>query len=415
MRAALFAVGVALLASDARADDRLADLVEQVAPSVVNIYTGGVRQPRTPWEAVFGGPQRWESLGSGFVLQTDPCLIVTNQHVVGPADRIRVRAYDAREFDAEVVGSDEGIDLALLSVPDCGLPAVTLGSTRDLRVGEDVFAVGNPYGHGHTVTRGILSARARSLGRARFDLFLQTDTAINPGNSGGPLFDDQGRVVGVNTAVDGRAEAIGFAMPVELLEGARGALLASGAVQPGWSGLKLEEHGSGRLQVLDVFAGGPAQKAGVQPGDLVEEVDGRPLRGRSGWAESFEIAFPGERRTLGLTRGTKRVQVAITLVDRAGWAASTVGPLVEVPFLGVEVQNLAADEAATHGIDAGVKVTAASRRSYFARGDVLVDINGVRIRTSSDVGRAVKIVEQQRSLNAVFIRQGESRRIINSW
>jgi serine protease Do len=401
--------------TETRADERLADLVAEVAPSVVNIYTGGVRKPRTPWEAVFGGPQRWESLGSGFVIQSDPCLIVTNQHVVGTADRIRVRAFDAREFDAEVVGADEGIDLALLLVPGCNLPSVTLGETRDLRVGEDVFAVGNPYGHGHTVTRGILSARSRSLGRARFDLFLQTDAAINPGNSGGPLFDDEGKVVGVNTAVDGRAEAIGFAMPIELLKGALPSLLKGRPVAAGWAGLKLEEQESGLLQVLEVFAGGPAEKAGVRAGDVVERVDGRALRGRSGWAESFEIAFPGDRRSLLLRRGRSRVEAALTLVARDSWAAATVGPRVKISFLRIEVQNLAADDAAQHRIDSGVQVTSVGRGSYFAPGDVLVELNGVRIKGSGDVVRAVEIAQRQRSLNAVFIRQGETRRIIQNW
>ncbi len=409
------ALGATTLAPSAHADKRLADLVERVAPSVVNIYTGGVRSPATPWEAVFGGPQRWESLGSGFVIDAESCLVVTNQHVVGPADRIRVRAWDAREFDAEVVGADEGIDLAVLRVPGCELPAVTLGNTRDLRVGEDVFAVGNPYGHGNSVTRGILSARARSLGRARFDLFLQTDTAINPGNSGGPLFDDEGRVVGVNTAVDGRAEGIGFAMPVELLRGALRSLLKSRSVVAGWPGLKLEEHGSGRLQVLDVFAGGPAQKAGVLPGDLVDEVDGRPVRGRSGWAETFEIAFPGDTREVALERGGRRVETELVLVDRAAWAAASVGPRAEIAFLGVEVQSLAPDDAAAFRLESGVQVTAASRRSYFARGDVFVELNGSLIRTLADLSRAAKQVERRRSMNAVFIRRGETRRIIHAW
>jgi S1-C subfamily serine protease len=151
------------------------------------------------------------------------------------------------------------------------------------------------------------------------------------------------------------------------------------------------------------------------PGDIVEEVDGRRLRGRSGWAESFEIAFPGDRRELVLRRGRTRVEAVLTLVARASWAAATVGPRVEIAVLGIEVQNLAADDAAQHRIDSGVQVTATGRRSYFAQGDVLIELNGVRIKAISDVVRAVEIVEQQRSLNAVFIRQGETRRIIHNW
>ncbi len=416
MRALLGILAVALTApAPARADDALADLVDRVSGSVVNIYTAGTRQPRNTWEAVFGGPQRWESLGSGFVIDSSPCLIVTNQHVVGPADSIRVRASDAREYTAEVVGADRDIDLAILRVEDCDLPAATLGTTKDLRVGEDVFAVGNPYGHGHTVTRGILSARSRSLGLSKFDLFLQTDAAMNPGNSGGPLFDDRGRVVGVNTRVDGRAEAIGFAIPVELLEGAIPLLLDGRSVTPGWHGMTLEERPSGRLAVVEVFPSGPAEKAGVKPGDVVERVDGRTLRGRAGWAESFEIGFPDDRRTLSVLRGSGAVDLTITLVDRDTWRAQVVGPRVEIPLLGVEVESLAPDDASELGIGAGVLVWRTGRGSLFARGDILIELNGVRIRDTADLQAAAKKAERQRSLDAVFRRRGVNRRLLHNW
>ncbi len=416
MRATIGLLAVLLIVPlPARADDALADLVDQVSGSVVNIYTAGTRRPRSNWEAVFGGPQRWESLGSGFVIDTSPCLIVTNQHVVGPADSIRIRATDAREYTAEVVGADKDIDLAILRVDDCDLPAATLGSTKDLRVGEDVFAVGNPFGHGHTVTRGILSARSRTLGLPKFDLFLQTDAAMNPGNSGGPLFDDAGRVVGVNTRVDGRAEAIGFAIPVELLAGAIPALLAGEPVTPGWHGMTLSEQPSGRLAVVDVFARGPAAAAGVEPEDVVERVDGRVLRGRAGWAESFEIGFPGDRRTLTVVRDGREIDLQLTLVDRATWTAQVVGPRVEIPFLGVEVENLAPDDASELGLDGGVLVWRTGRGALFARGDILIEMNGVRVRTTKDLVQASKLAEKQRSLNAVFRRRGVNRRLVHSW
>ena len=147
----------------------------------------------------------------------------------------------------------------------------------------------------------------------------------------------------------------------------------------------------------------------------MEEVDGRQVRGRSGWAESFEIALAGDRRELVLTRGTARVKARLDLVDRAAWAAATAGPRVEVKLLGVEAQNLAPDEAAQLRIDSGVQVMVTARRSFFAPGDVLVELNGVRIKTTQDLLDAVSIVEQRRSLNAVLIRHGETRRILHSW
>ena len=143
----------ALWPAPAQADDALADLVEGVAASVVNLHTAGMRQPTSGWDAMFGGPRRWDSLGSGFVIDAEQGLVITNAHVVGEATEILVMDHLGRVLDAQLVGADHGIDLAVVRVPGLKLPAVELGSSLQLRVGEDVFAVGNPYGHGHSVTR----------------------------------------------------------------------------------------------------------------------------------------------------------------------------------------------------------------------------------------------------------------------
>ncbi len=411
----LLAAPVLLACPSAHADDALADLVEGVAPSVVNLHTAGLRQPMSAWDAIFGGPRRWDSLGSGFVVDSKAGLVVTNAHVVGDATEILVMDHRGRVFDAQLVGADRGIDLAVVKVPGLDLPAVKLGSSWGLRVGQDVFAVGNPYGHGHSVTRGILSARARSLGRDEFDLFLQTDAAINPGNSGGPLFAADGRVVGVNTAIDGRGESLGFAMPVELVTGALPMLLEGKPVAPGFTGVRLEDVRGGGLRVATVYRDSPAAKAGVLEGDLITSVDGRPVTGRAGWVESLGMAFPGARRELGLSRGEQDVKAKLKLVERGAWASRVAGPTAPVDPLYVVVQGLAPDDADRLRVTSGVRVVEARRGSVFRRDDVLLEVNGLPI-TSVEAAEAVGAdVLRRRYLDAIVVRGGGKVRIANRW
>jgi len=404
-----------LLSPPAHGGEQLADLVERVAPSVVNLHTSGLRQSRSYWDAFFGGPRRWESLGSGFVVDAKQGLIVTNQHVIGSASEILVMDHEGQVHEARLLGADEGIDLALLEVPGLNLPAVQLGDSKKLRVGEDVFAVGNPYGHGHSVTRGILSARARSLGRDEFDLFLQTDAAINPGSSGGPLFDITGRVVGVNTAIDARGESIGFAMPVELVRSAMKTLLKGEEVVPGWPGLRLEEERAGTLRVAAVYPGGPAEKAGVRVGDLLQSVDGSPCRGRAGWSEAFGGAFPGDRRSLGLLRGKTEVVAALDLSSRDSWARARVGRALDVEALRVRVQAVAPDVADSLLIESGLEVIAVGRGSFFRRGDIIIEVNGRGVRNAGDLAVAADLAIRKRWLSAVVHRDGSKARIVQRW
>lgn len=400
-----------------RADDRLADLVEQVAPSVVNIHTSGLRQPQTAWDALFGGPQRFSSLGSGFVIDSGRGLIVTNAHVIAEASTIQVLAWDGRILEARLLGADRDLDLAVLQADGLGLPQVQIGDSRALRVGEDVFAVGNPYGHGHTVTQGILSARARALGRQAFDLFLQTDAAINPGNSGGPLFDGDGRVIGVNTIVDARAEAIGFAMPVELALGAVPFLSRGQPVQPGWSGVQLTVRDDGALMVSRVFDDGPAWRAGLRVGDRVTQVMGRRVTGRATWAEWFELGFPGEKRTVTVTRGEGRIQIeaGLTLESRDAWARRNAGAPISIPALRVTVQGVLPDVADSVGVQAGQLVVRAEPGSWFRVGDILVEINGTAILTAEDAAIAADDALRRRVLQATVIRGGGRTRISSRW
>jgi len=396
-------------------DSALADLVDAAAPSVVNIHTTGTRAPRTAWDALFGGSQRFNSLGSGFVVDRDRGLVVTNQHVIAGASRIQILAWDGRVAEAELLGASPEMDLAVLRVRGLDLPAVSLGDSRALRVGEDVFAVGNPYGHGHTVTQGILSARARSLGREAFDLFLQTDAAINPGNSGGPLFDSAGRVVGVNTIVDARAEAIGFAMPIEIVRGALPALSAGQRVRAGWPGVVLDVGERGELLVGTVFSDSPADQAGLRVGDRVVTVQGKSVSTTASWAEWFEVAFPGEVRSVGVQRDGGRHEAHIELESRETWARRNVGDPVGVPALRITVQGLLPDAAESAGVRSGQMVISVEPGSWFRLGDVLLELNGIRVLGAEDVARGAVDALSRRSLQAQIIREGRRVTLSNRW
>lgn len=414
--AALVLAGLALVAppQPARADDALADLVQRVAPSVVNIHTSGTHTTTSSWDAVFGQPRRWTSLGSGFVV--DQGLVVTNAHVVAPATEILVMDHEGRVFEAEVVGLDHGIDLAVLNVVGLDLPPVVLGTSAGLRVGEDVFAVGNPYGHGHTVTRGILSARSRELGREEFDVFLQTDAAIHPGSSGGPLFDNEGKVIGVTTAVDGRSEALGFAMPVELVIGAIPLLRSGDQVVPGWPGLRLEEIHGGGLQVASVYRGGPADSAGLAEGDRIVSVDGTPVLGRTSWAATFGIAFPGQVKTLLVMRRGEEVVRKLTLEDRSAWADRVAGRAIPIEGMYVSVRRLAPDQAEVLGLSGGgVQVVQAQRGAMFQLGDVVIEVNGAVINSPKEMVIACDGALRKRSLTAIVYRDGAAFKMHRRW
>src|SRR5919197_206208 len=291
-----------------------ADLAEQLKPAVVNISTTQVVKgqrrmaPRTPFPSPFGerdpfeefferffggeGPQREmrrRSLGSGFIITKDG-YIVTNNHVVENASDIKVSLSDKEEFDAKVIGRDPKTDLALIKIEaKKDLPTAPLGDSSKLRVGEWVIAIGNPFGLGHTVTAGIVSAKGRIIGAGPYDDFIQTDAPINPGNSGGPLFNMQGEMVGINTAIVSSGQGIGFAIPINIAKPLIPQLEKTGKVTRGYLGvsiqsiapdlakaLKLEDR-QGAL-VAEVVPGGPAARAGIQQGDVIVAFNGKAVK-----------------------------------------------------------------------------------------------------------------------------------------
>ncbi len=310
--------------------------VKKAMPSVVNISTSKeVRLPRnSPLYELrrFLGDegQRATSLGSGVVVSSGG-YILTNNHVIEAADEIQVSLSDGRTLVATVVGNDPETDLAVLRVEAKDLPAITFGSSESLHVGDVVLAIGNPFGFGQTVTAGIVSALGRSgLGINVFENFIQTDAAINPGNSGGALIDGAGNLVGVNTAIfsrSGGSMGIGFATPVSIAKSVLEQIINSGEVTRGWIGVELapltpalaESFKLGALEgaiIKGVLTDGPADRAGVKPGDVLLSIDGKAVADPQAVLNTVTTLSPGSAAKLKLKRKGEDLELALTVGRR---------------------------------------------------------------------------------------------------
>ncbi|MEA3275677.1 MAG: trypsin-like peptidase domain-containing protein [Pseudomonadota bacterium] len=324
--------------------DSYADAVSKAAPAVVNIFSSKVTTERRP--LAFKDPflqhrfgrllpeqarRRMEtSLGSGVILSRDG-LLLTNRHIVKDADEIKVVLADGKDLDVRVVGFDPETDLAVLKANASDLPAITIGRPQDLRVGDVVLAIGNPFGIGQTVTMGIVSATGRSqLGISSIENFIQTDASINPGNSGGALINARGELVGINIAIvsqSGGSEGVGFAIPADLATDVMEQVVAQGRVVRGWVGIVgrsvtpqlAESFGlrapSGVL-VSATLEDSPAEHAGLRPGDVVTEVDGQAVTSTHELLEAIAAAGPGTNVELEVWRGSQRIETQTTTIER---------------------------------------------------------------------------------------------------
>jgi len=318
------------------------EAVQRAAPSVVNIFTSKeIRSPRHPllndpiFRRFFGEQlpdeaQRASSLGSGVIVSASG-FVLTNHHVVEAADEIEVALADGKKLLAKVVGNDPETDLAVLRVSAENLPAITFGSSDALKVGDIVLAIGNPFGVGQTVTSGIVSALGRTgLGINTFENFIQTDAPINPGNSGGALIDAGGNLVGINTAIfsrSGGSTGIGFAIPVSTAKMVLEQIVKSGGVTRGWIGVEVQEitpaladsfklGGQRGALIAGVLRGGPADKAGVKPGDVLVEVQGKPVADPTAMLNLIAALAPGAPAKMKLKRQGQDVDATISVGRR---------------------------------------------------------------------------------------------------
>jgi serine protease DegQ len=311
-------------------------------PSVVNIFTSKeVKVPRHPFmddplfRRFFGDQlddetQRTSSLGSGVIVGAEG-YILTNHHVIEAADEIEVALNDGRQAKAKIVGTDPESDLAVLKIELHNLPAVTFGRVEGVNVGDVALAIGNPFGVGQTVTMGIVSALGRThLGINTFENFIQTDAAINPGNSGGALVDSNGNLIGINTAIysrSGGSMGIGFAIPVSIARQVMEQIIQTGSVTRGWIGVEVQDItpelaesfklGQTRgVLIANVVAGGPAKDAGVKPGDVLLEVQGKSVPDSSAMLNTVAETRPGEVATLTLLRNGEKITLKLTVGKR---------------------------------------------------------------------------------------------------
>ena len=384
----------------ARAERRtpIVEAVERIGPAVVNISAEKlVQQRRTSLDSFFGfdlRPRgyRTESLGSGVILDSSG-VVVTNDHVISGASRIWVTTADGREMEAKLEGADVDNDLAILTVDAKNLKAVKIGTTADLMIGETVIAIGNPFGLSNTVTTGIVSAVHRTVagesGRNYSD-FLQTDAAINPGNSGGALVNILGELIGINTAIVGGANTIGFAIPIDRARRVVDELLHYGEVKSVWLGLRgttvgLAAARSGTrgqgLRVRSVYPNSPAARAGLVPGDVVVAIDGRSIEGR----EDFDtaLASAGAGRTLAVAfRREGHDRTASLTTERT---PDDLGLEVLRRELGVVVRDA----------KSGPMVVSVTRHSPadgkgLDRGDLILAVNNRQVKTVEELAKAVE-------------------------
>ncbi|WP_052214742.1 DegQ family serine endoprotease [Belnapia sp. F-4-1] len=400
-----------------------ADLAARVAPAVVRISITGHTEATpaqvppelrgTPFERFFQqrqGPaeRRVMGQGSGFIIDAAG-YVVTNNHVVGQADSVKVELADGRQLPARVVGTDPKTDLALIKIEAGGnLPTVAFGDSDRLRVGEWVLAMGNPFGLGGTATAGIVSARGRQIGAGPYDDFIQTDASINPGNSGGPLFDAQGQVVGVNAAIfspSGGNIGIGFAIPASLAQSVVAQLKEHGRVERGWLGVstqRIDPTLASALGLSDsrgaligaVEPDGPAARAGVQSGDVVTGVNGHAIAVPRDLAEAVGEQRPGATVTLALLRDGKPVEQQVTLIAIPGQqeAKGAAGEARSSGNLGLA---LAPNERGGHGaVVAGVQPDSVAASQGLQPGDVILRAGDRAVNGPRDVAEAVGAARQ---------------------
>jgi Do/DeqQ family serine protease len=421
-----------------------APVVKRVTPSVVNVYAARIVENRHPlmddpvFRRFFGGrpqDQVQRSLGSGVIVDPNG-LVMTNNHVIENMDQVKVSLADKREFEAEIVLKDPRSDLAVLRLKDVSekFPAITLGDSDALAVGDLVLAVGNPFGVGQTVTHGIVSAVARTqVGITDYQFFIQTDAAINPGNSGGALVDLSGKLIGINTAIfsrSGGSQGIGFAIPVNMVRGViASAQGGSSVVRRPWLGAKLQavtaeiseafglKRPAGAL-VGTVVQKSPADRAGLRTGDLIIGIDGTEVDDPNGFEYRFAMKATGGQAQLGVLRSGREIRLAVPLETAPDGPRDERVIKARSPFLGAKVANLSpalADELRLDVTLQGVAIvevqeSSTARGLGFRKGDVVLAVNGEKIASSRDLERVAG--QQNRLWRITILRDGQSVSVV---
>ena len=431
------------------------DLVEQVGPSVVNIRTlekvkandnaGGPDEEMLEFFKRFGLPmpnvprqaprrnrppsqdeEQPRGVGSGFILSSDG-MVMTNAHVVDGADEVIVTLTDKREFKARIIGTDKRSDIALLKIEATGLPAVKVGDVSRLKVGEWVMAIGSPFGLDNTVTAGIVSAKQRDTGD--YLPFIQTDVAINPGNSGGPLINMRGEVVGVNSQIysrSGGSMGISFAIPMDEAYRVSEQLRVSGRVTRGRIGVQIDQvtkeiaeaSGLGKAQgalVRGVESGSPAEKAGVEAGDIITKFEGKVVEKSSDLPRVVGATKPGTRSSLTVFRRGSYKDLMVTVAEIEADKPTKKAPEKEekpkqssaAQLLGLSVSELSDTQKKELRLKGGVKVETAveaAARAGLREGDVIVVLGNVEVANVKEFEAAVAKLDKNKAVSVMFRR-----------
>lgn len=416
----IFSLSTPSLSTARTASPSFVELAKKLKPTVVNIRTAKtikqrshLQRPRMQspfdnfFEEFFGQfngqmpqqrPRREQGLGTGFIISTDG-YILTNNHVVSGADEVVVKLSDGRETKGEIKGTDEKLDLALIKISDKeAFHAADLGDSDILDVGEWVMAIGNPFGLSQTVTAGIVSAKGRVIGNGPYDDFIQTDASINPGNSGGPLFNSDGKVIGINTAIIAGGQGIGFAIPINMAKNIISQLRDTGKVTRGYLGIRFQpltadlaksfgmKSDKGAL-IANVEKDTPAEKAGLKAGDVITEYDGKQIN-ESNELPRYVAATPIDKKVpvVVFRDGKKReFSVIITKLKSEGSVSATTGDNESDRF-GITVQQLTTELASRLNIKDSkgglviteVKQGSSAEEAGTVPGSIIIEINGQR-------------------------------------
>ncbi len=390
-----------------------AQVAAAVKPAVVNINTVTRGTLRTPFEEFlgeeffrrfFGEPPEvmQRSLGSGVIVDSSG-IVLTNAHVIERATEIEVISSDGKKHKAKAVGMDKRTDLAVLRLQGGGpYPAAVLGDSDKVNVGDWVLAIGSPFGLEQTVTAGIISAKGRIIGQGPFDDFLQTDAAINPGNSGGPLVNMNGEVIGINTAIVAGGQGIGFAIPMNLAKTIHTELLAKGKVSRGWLGVSVQPltpelaksfgaKGDKGVLIADVVQDSPANKAGLQPGDVILEFNGKKIEAPVDLQRAAGLTSPGKTVQVKIWRDKAERQVELTIAEAPGERQPLRSATRGKSLLGLDVQPITPELARQLGLRnaegvfvARVEDGSPAEEAGIRRGDVIREINRQRIKGPRD-------------------------------
>jgi serine protease Do len=422
-------------------------ITQRYGPAVVNISVSGTRKTMGVDPEMFSDPFEFfrhfqqgqgqrgrgaaprevpvRGMGSGFIVSPDG-IIMTNAHVVKDANEVTVKLTDRREFRAKVLGSDPKTDIAVLKIDARNLPVVTLGNTKNLQVGEWVLAIGSPFGFENTVTAGVVSAKGRSLPDDSAVPFIQTDVAVNPGNSGGPLFNARGEVVGINSQIysqSGGYQGVSFAIPIDVATRVKDQIVSTGKVEHARLGVTVQEvnqsladsfkldRPEGAL-VSSVEKGSPAEKAGLQPGDVIRRANGQPIVASGDLPAIVSLLGPGQRMGMEVWRQGRKVDLTAQLAassDKVAKADNARPDAAGGGKLGLALRPMKDGEKREAGVPDGLvveDVSGAAARAGVEPGDVLLAVNGTPAKSIEQV-RSV-LAKSDKSV-ALLIQRGEDK------